>query len=91
MIDHHVGLAEIVRHPAPALHVGEDDIDRADRGAAIERVDGRRVERAARRDLVLLLELLHRLGERLVVGRAPSPITPSRSRNCGTRRPVRRL
>ena len=25
-IDHHVGRAEIVRHPAPALHVGDDGV-----------------------------------------------------------------
>ena len=29
-IDHHVALAEIVRHPAPAFQIGDDGIDRAD-------------------------------------------------------------
>ena len=26
-VDHHVGLAEIARQPAPALHVGDDALD----------------------------------------------------------------
>ena len=26
-VDHDVGVAEVARHPAPALHVDEDDVD----------------------------------------------------------------
>ena len=31
-----IGLAEIARIPAPALHVGEDDVDLLARGRAVE-------------------------------------------------------
>ncbi len=39
-VDHHVGLAEIARQPAPALHVGDDGVDVAVPAAAVERIDG---------------------------------------------------
>ena len=67
-VDHHVGVAEVARQPAPALHVGEDDVDVAVALRPVDRVDRRGGELAARRQMVALLEFLHRLGDGLVVG-----------------------
>ena len=69
-IDHHIVGAEVVRHPAPALHVGEHHVGRRPVGrAAIDRVDGLLRQQTGWADLVFLLELLDRLGEFFVVSR----------------------
>ena len=69
-IDDDIALAEIVRHPAPALQVGEDDVDRLVRLLAVHRFDGLRRQQTCDLQLVLLLILLDRIGERLVVSAA---------------------
>ncbi len=57
-----------MRHPAPALEIGEDGVDRLIRLLAVEGLDGLRCQRAGDFEIVLLLEFLHRFGQRLVVG-----------------------
>ena len=66
-VDHHVGLAEVARHPAPALHVGDDDVDGLLALRAVDGVERRLRELAVGLDAVLLLELGDRVGQRLVV------------------------
>ena len=66
-VQHHMGLAEIARHPAPALHVGHDDDVVALVALAVEGVDRLLRQPAGRRQALLLLELRDRVGERLVV------------------------
>src|ERR1700736_1208695 len=60
-------LAEIARYPAPAFHVGDDDLVVALLALAVERIDGRVGELAAGLEALVLLELGNRVGERLVV------------------------
>ena len=66
-IDDHVGLAEIARIPAPALHIGDDGVDLLVARRTIELLDGLRIEIAGDRQFVGALEFLHRLGELGVV------------------------
>ena len=68
MLTHHVILAEIARHPAPAIHVGDDDVGRA--LALLHAVHGaqrRRPRHAVAVQAGALLELLHRIDHGLVV------------------------
>ena len=61
-----VELAEVARHPAPALHVG-DDLGRVRFAGAVDEGDRGVAGDAVGRQTLVGLEALHRLGERLVV------------------------
>ena len=66
-IDHDMGVAEIARVPAPALHVGHDHVDRLVARRAVELLDRLRIDIAGDRQLVGALEFLHRFRELGVV------------------------
>src|SRR5262245_65088275 len=59
---------EIARVPAPAFHVGDDEIDLPVLNRGVERLDCARIEAASFRQFVRLLELSHRRRERSIVG-----------------------
>ncbi len=66
-VQDHMRLAEVARHPAPALHVGHDDLVVALLALAVERIERRVGELAVRRQALALLIGRDRVGERLVV------------------------
>ena len=71
-VEDHIGVAErfrteFARQPAPALHVGAHDIDLAVVPGAVHGAHGGVIEHAGRFQIVVRLELAHRVSDRRIV------------------------
>ena len=69
-IDHHIGLAEIARQPAPTFHIGDHAVDLLSRLDQLRAVDGGErlaIDDAGRLDVGAGLHVLDRVEQRLVI------------------------
>src|SRR5262249_3458613 len=79
-VDHDVSLAEVARIPAPALHIGDDEVDRLVARRTVELLDRLGVEVAGGRQLCPASASLASY-----LRSSAAPASPSFSRRSGTR------
>ena len=66
-VEHHIGLAEIARQPAPAFHRSGDGVGLLRGGRTVDGGERAAVDHAGRLDVGARLHVFHRVEQRLVV------------------------